>query len=231
MPRNQVAEDSLLLGSTSRPAHSLAGEALERSEKFGACSGQVVALLEPRRCPRRWKNVRVALVLLEPIGRAQQHRQRLAEEIHHRGHASKGAANSQDILQVGGQGEQALEEEPEKNSTQPGVLHVRQRPFRPTNAEGSAERGAATADALFLSRFRRPLPIERERERAISRFDRFHLGHPIRLSLSFYSLIILVIAVDPAFRLRDRLENNRNGPSTLGPFSASGSVLIRERSA
>lgn len=63
---------------------------------------------------------------------------------------------------MGGEGEQAREEEPETDTSQPRRLHVREGPFRPTDPEGSKERCPAIGDALLLSKFRRYIPIRRD---------------------------------------------------------------------
>lgn len=160
MPRREIIEDPLLLGQASWPADPLPGEALLGSKKLGACSCQILPLVEPggREGGRR-EDVRVSLLLLDPLGRAQQHR--LVEEIEHHGRPTKGPSNAQDIREMGGEEEQAREKEPETDTSQPGRLHVREGPFGPADPEGSKEGCPTIGDALLLSKFRRYIPIRR----------------------------------------------------------------------
>lgn len=163
VPRRKIIEDPLLFGQASGPAYALPGEALLGAKELGARPCQVLPLVEPGGREGRREDVRVPLVLVHPLGRAQQRRQRLVEEIEHGGRPAKGPPNAQDIHEMGGEGEQARnEEEPETDTSQPGRLHVREGTFGAAHSEGSKERCPTIGDALLLSKFRRYIPIRRE---------------------------------------------------------------------
>lgn len=114
---------------------------------------------------------------------------------------------------MGGQGKQAYKEEPEKNSTQPSVVHLRQRPFRFTDAEGPEERRPTIGNAVLLSRFRWPLPINSGPYR-LTDSEETHRSFRVEFSVAPFHFAISLCHRSCSDRTNDQTE-----PSALGPFS------------
>lgn len=171
----RISENTLLRGAIARTTDAVAGAAVRRVYSHDRAKIVVGAHLESSSpggheesagASSRWRLATLVLLLVQPLGRAQQQRQRgLLQEALHRGDSTTSLSEPEDhLVQVGEQqaGKEAREEESEEDLAQPSTLHICPRTVRFTHSKDSPKLcfSAANDTALLLPESDRSLSID-----------------------------------------------------------------------
>lgn len=119
-------------------------------EERRAHEDEIVALVEPERGENAG---RIAVGVLESVGRAEQQRQRLAKENVRCGDAVEGVSEPENHHEVGAQlGEEARQEAAQEDPTQPRVLYLCEGTLGTADSTSAEELDATHENGITLRR-------------------------------------------------------------------------------